>query len=130
MYHVHYDSRSKDCDGAYEHSHVWFPNPEDYPSEFEGDDVDEYLVEAFVLRGMIPLYDTGYPVATHLTYEGVKFDDDTGEEDLSVGRTIIDVSYETDEGFHSEQAILCHNPDCDPNEKATQRDHTAEAMGY
>jgi hypothetical protein len=109
--HVHQASETRDCDGLYHSSQDIWPSPEELNQEFADirfhDKVVSWLVNSYSLEcdGELHVYKAD-PFETRLRW-----------------------TEPTEEGYRNTEARICLNPYCEP-EKATFRDHTAEAAGY
>lgn len=106
--HAHYESSSVDCDGRMDRSYVISPNDDERASEFGDLEFKER-----VLGNVVSVTGLGGTLTV------TTFEDGTAR--LSWGE-------QTDEGSRSVEATFCED-DCDDAEYS-QRDHSAEAMGY
>lgn len=101
--HAHVSTQSQDCDGRYLHEHVDRPNSIERTEEFG----DLHFKERIL----------GNIVSFHA-------EDGT----LTVNPGALYWNQPTDEGYTSTHVVWCEQDDCD--DKATQRDFSAERMGY
>lgn len=102
--HAHFSSRSSDCDGVYDRSHVVVID----------DDEEEYDFEGRLLRQVVSLSGLGGDLKV------VRFDEDD---------TFRLTWHEpTEEGYRNVEALTCRD-ECD-EAAASFRDHTAERAGY
>ena len=114
-YHVHITTRSRDCDGLYESGWIF--------RRFKEGTTDTQRT-----------WDTSYPLFNLLVQEVAMIPDvdkvtiEIRESDK--GGYVFWAGQDTEEGFRTEIAEMCQDPDCDLLEGETFRDHTAESMGY
>lgn len=108
-FHIHYSSRSRDCDGPLDRYVDYQPDREDIDW---ADNLD--VVMNFVMPLVFQVPDVG-PV--HIE---IMVDDD--------GRYVVEGGQPTSEGFHAEAYVVCGLDDLEPGE--SQRDYFAEAAGY
>lgn len=104
MTHVHVESNSRDCDGAYERESVWTPTGAD---SFR----DLWTYAALSNLGRDWEFDATFTRGT--TEDGAPF---------------VEYWARTDEGYRRERIEGCAD-DCDRDARR-YRDHTAEAAGY
>ena len=109
--HAHFESRSSDCDGTYDRSHVMTPNDEERASEFGDIEFHDRVVASVV---------NTYSILATGTLEVVKHDD------------CVRLSWteSTEEGGIHTEVTLCEDESCDTSGTGTFRDHTAERAGY
>lgn len=153
MHHVHIEATSRDCDGKMYRDQVWTPAPGTILGQAASD--PELLLLAYL--GGLAKWKQG---DGHFEVkEGSSAWDATGprcacDPDRAIFNHTLDplgggwlcdgwqdwehdgfhgweveMSWPTEEGFHAEHHRLCSDPDCDTGAKS-QRDFTAEAMGY
>lgn len=111
--HIHYASHTRDCDGKYDREWDDWLTHETAPTP----DQDFYDIRVFEraltnLSNFRPEYEQSIVIRVA---EG--------------GSTILMAHEQTDEGYSSQQAIICGDPNCEPQE-VFFRDHTAERAGY
>lgn len=111
MYHLHYTSHSRDCDGPHEYYSDYRP---------DRDDIDWTDELDIAMDFVMPMMFT-YP--------------EDGNVQMEIGRDSQDrlffvSSKSTDEGYKSEVYVVCDEDDWDGEEAHSQRDVFAERMGY
>lgn len=109
--HAHIETRTRDCDGVIEWTHVMTMTEAERDGEFGDIEFHKRVVAATV--NTYSLDSTGMLTVTRL-------------EDGDVRASWHE---HTEEGFRAVQATLCTDP-CDLGEPDTYRDRTAEAAGY
>lgn len=109
--HAHVSTRSRDCDGGYSRDYVMTFNDDETAES--GKVYNDFSEIHFMDRVMCSV---ASPYACELGMT-IKVDDDG-----------IEVHENTEEGYRAASVRWCRD-DCDTDEHS-QRDHTAESMGY
>lgn len=115
-YHIHEDSSARDCDGRMDHSHVL--KMTDYRPHVGIK--TEYDLWKKAVEHAISCH--GYAVSVKITnpqYESAELN----------GGQSCEVTEDTDEGYRAVYLRSCTDPWC-ADDRPTQRDYAAEAMGY
>lgn len=107
-HHIHVSRNASDCDGPIDHYHVDLPRPGD-----EGGSMFSHWMRALQWLPNAAVYVEGTMTVKH-------------HED---GTYSAEWSAPTDEGYEHEEIRVCLDPHC-AYDRASQRDHFAEAMGY
>lgn len=113
MLHAHIDRTATDCDGRLDQSYIMTPNDEE-----RADDLGDVAFHWRVIGQIVNTYsilDKGHLDVTRL---------DGGAADV-----MVEWSEDTEEGYVMVTGRFCEDEDCDLGEHS-QRDHSAEAMGY
>lgn len=111
--HAHISTTATDCDGRMDHDYVIPLNDEETAEHRKANGVNDFHNLHFKERVLARL---------------VTFSPDAVQT-ITVDTEGITAVERTEEGYRHAQAQWCEDPDCDPGERS-QRDHTAEAMGY
>jgi hypothetical protein len=124
VWHIHYQSWSRDCDGKYEGS--WDDWDKDFDSKMRTWTEEEAFNRA-LLRLSHSRPEFGQTIAVEVVDENGDYAYLTCPKERP--RTRIKAHMDTDEGYRDEQATICANPLCE-EAPTTFRDFTAEAAGY
>ena len=115
-WHAHCGTRSRDCDGSHETGFDYRQSTKDGEGlQFEWDDNLELLDILVSYAFYLPDVDCS-TVTVRQHEQGLGY--------------IIESHRETEEGFDSMGITMCQSSWCEIPAVETQRDHTAESMGY
>jgi hypothetical protein len=115
--HAHFESRSSDCDGTYDRSHVLVPNDD----ERAGEDKDNWF-------GDIEFHNR--VVASVVNTYSIHASGSLSVDRNNDGTVTLQWDEGTEEGGISTTVRICEDESCDTGEEPTFRDHTAERAGY
>lgn len=109
IWHIHYSGNSRDCDGRNSYGL-------DIPGKMTPSGLEDDVALASRALGLIYRSPDVSPVFIRIDHD-------------HDGRVTIRGGGETEEGYWSEQYVICESDDYEPDYSGL-RDHTAERMGY
>lgn len=111
--HAHISTTATDCDGRMDYDYVVSLNETEIAEHQKAGGVNDFHDLSF--KGRVLQH-----VATFCPYD---------TQTITIDNDGFEAQESTDEGHRHSQVQWCEDPDCDPNEHS-QRDYSAEAMGY